>query len=159
MMPGQVRARLRTASGAWLRCSLVAGLALGACVHAGSLETHVHELQAVARQARTRGAYRCAPEELAEAESQLEFAARELQEGDPPRAREHLIIARANAYAALRLSTPGCTSSVQRRARVSARASGGALRPYAPAPVRSEPTMITAQHPLPRGSTKEHAAI
>lgn len=123
--------------------ALSAAAALGtACAHVDQLDAQLHQLQGVASQARTRGAYRCAPEELAEAEAQLEFAAGELREGDPTRAREHLILAQANANAALRLSAgPACTP-----------------RSYAPEAVRAQPS-ITAQRTLRCGSTKEHAAI
>ncbi|MDB4987150.1 MAG: Flagellar motor rotation protein MotB [Myxococcaceae bacterium] len=118
--------------------------ALAACGHVRQLDTRVQQLSELTRQARERGAYRCAPEELAEAEAQLEFATRELREGDQPRAREHLILAHANASAALRLS---------------AAAACRATRSYAPEAVRNEASMITTQLELRRGSTKEHAAI
>ncbi|MDB4977470.1 MAG: OmpA/MotB domain protein [Myxococcaceae bacterium] len=125
-----------------LACSLACCAA--SCVHAHGLDAKLVELSTLTRQAREHGAYRCAPEELAQAEAQLEFARHELREGDSPRAREHLVLAHANARAALRLSaTASCT----------------APRSYAPEAIRNEASMITTQLTLHRGSTKEHAAI
>ena len=54
--------------------------------------------------ARDSGAVRCAPYELAMAESHQAFAETELDEGDYYRAREELRIAEKNAHEALRLS-------------------------------------------------------
>ncbi len=61
-------------------------------------------LRGRAQEARAHGAYHCAPEELARSDAHLQFAAIELAEGNPARAQEHLVLADANARAALWLS-------------------------------------------------------
>lgn len=50
------------------------------------------------------GAYVCAPHELALAQANLEFAQRELEQGDPERAAEHMLESEQNAGAARILS-------------------------------------------------------
>lgn len=82
----------------------VFGLLLLGCVHPGTLRVRADDIAGVAERARQRGAYRCAPEELALAAAHLELAARELDLGDASRASEHLALAELNARAALRLS-------------------------------------------------------
>lgn len=68
-------------------------------------------LRGVIKLARDKGAYRCAPGELALAESHAEFADQELDEGDYFRAKEHIRISDWNAREALRLSgSPHCTA-------------------------------------------------
>jgi outer membrane protein OmpA-like peptidoglycan-associated protein len=57
--------------------------------------------------ARANGALKCAPIELALAESHHDFAGVELDEGDYYRARQELLIAEANAHDALRKSPRG----------------------------------------------------
>jgi OOP family OmpA-OmpF porin len=59
------------------------------------------------RQAWRQGAYKCAPRELAMAESHTEFAETELDEGDYYRARQELEIASRHAEEALRRSPAG----------------------------------------------------
>ena len=88
---------------------LITGFAgiFGGC--AGTqLRDAVGEVRAEAAQARKegRGALRCAPRELALADSNIVFAERELSEGDYFRAREHLQVAEESAQAALKLSAP-----------------------------------------------------
>jgi OmpA-OmpF porin, OOP family len=68
------------------------------------LEQNVHQVRAIAKEARDNGAYKCAPRELALAETHLEFATNELDQGDYFRARDHLQIADDNARLAHRLS-------------------------------------------------------
>jgi OOP family OmpA-OmpF porin len=68
------------------------------------LTQNVHQVRAIAKEARDNGAYRCAPRELALAETHLEFASVELDQGDYFRARDHLQIADENARLAHRLS-------------------------------------------------------
>ncbi len=68
------------------------------------LAVSVSEVRQLAKQARDNGAMRCAPRELALADTNAEFADRELGEGDYFRAREHLHQAEDNARLALRLS-------------------------------------------------------
>jgi outer membrane protein OmpA-like peptidoglycan-associated protein len=71
------------------------------------LASNGREIRTIAKQARDNGAYKCAPRELALAESNLDFASNELDQGDYFRARQHLEIADTNARAAYRLSPPG----------------------------------------------------
>jgi len=77
------------------------------------LRGNVREVRAIAKEARDRGAYKCAPRELALAETHVEFANSELDQGDYFRAREHVRIADRNAREAYNLAlrcapkTPG----------------------------------------------------
>jgi outer membrane protein OmpA-like peptidoglycan-associated protein len=92
----------------WL---LLAGLALlQAAGCAGTeLVAEARGIRGVVKTARDRGAYRCAPGELALAEAHVEFAEQELSNGDYFRARDHLGIADWNAREAMRLaSDAGC---------------------------------------------------
>ncbi|HJZ85826.1 MAG TPA: OmpA family protein [Polyangia bacterium] len=85
----------------WLAVALaLAAAAAGGCAGV-ELEGQVRGIQNLNKTARENGAYKCAPRELALAESNVEFAATELHEGDYFRAREHLRIADENARAAL----------------------------------------------------------
>jgi OOP family OmpA-OmpF porin len=68
------------------------------------LESNVHQVRSIAKEARENGAYKCAPRELALAETHLEFTENELDQGDYFRAREHLQIADDNARQAYKLS-------------------------------------------------------
>ena len=68
------------------------------------LRVNVRDLRARAGDARENGALRCAPHELALAETHTEFADRELDEGDYLRAREHLAVAERNVEEAMRRS-------------------------------------------------------
>jgi OOP family OmpA-OmpF porin len=90
--------------------AIVAGLALSGCTEAYMLEGRIDGLREITVQAREHGAYVCAPQELALAETNLEFAANDLAQGDQDRVEEHLVIADANAKAALSLS-PGTECS------------------------------------------------
>ena len=84
------------------------GLAAGC---AGTqLENNVREVRTIAKEARDNGAYKCAPRELALAETHVEFAEHELDQGDYFRARDHLHIADHNAreaYACRRATVRG----------------------------------------------------
>ncbi|HSZ82816.1 MAG TPA: OmpA family protein [Polyangia bacterium] len=81
------------------------GLSVAASGCAGlQLEQNVYQVRAIAKEARDNGAYKCAPRELALAETHLEFASTELEQGDYFRARDHLQIADENARLAHRLS-------------------------------------------------------
>ena len=76
---------------------------LGGC--AGSeLATRATGARATIQKARDSGAYKCAPRELAMAESHVDFAETELGEGDYYRARQELDVAETNAAEALRKS-------------------------------------------------------
>lgn len=96
----RVRADRASAAG------LLVAAALGACGCGASSTAAARRsaIEALARTSRERGAYRCAPEELALADAHLAFAGIELRQGDLGRAREHLVLADLNARAALRLS-------------------------------------------------------
>jgi outer membrane protein OmpA-like peptidoglycan-associated protein len=80
--------------------------ALAGC--AGSeLSAEARGIRGIIKTARDKGAYRCAPGELALAESHAEFAEQELDEGDYFRAKDHLRIADWNAREAVRLTAAG----------------------------------------------------
>jgi OOP family OmpA-OmpF porin len=90
----------------WAAWLLAVGLAsFGGAGCAGvQLESNVREVRSIAKEARDNGAYKCAPRELALAETHVEFAQRELDQGDYFRARDHVQIADRNAREAYRLS-------------------------------------------------------
>src|SRR5215471_11395124 len=68
------------------------------------LASDARQVRAIVKEARDNGAYKCAPRELALAETNLEFTQTELDQGDYFRAREHLQIADENARLAYKLS-------------------------------------------------------
>jgi outer membrane protein OmpA-like peptidoglycan-associated protein len=80
--------------------ALVVLVACGGAELGGRVDT----LHQVVKKARDNGAYKCAPEELAMAESHLAFAELELDEGDYYRAKSELAIADRNANEAIRKS-------------------------------------------------------
>jgi OmpA-OmpF porin, OOP family len=90
----------------WAALLLAVGLACfgGAGCAGVQLESNVREVRSIAKEARDNGAYKCAPRELALAETHVEFAQRELEQGDYFRARDHVQIADRNAREAYRLS-------------------------------------------------------
>jgi OmpA-OmpF porin, OOP family len=90
----------------FLTVALAALLAQAAGCAGVQLESSAHQVRAIAKEARDHGAYKCAPRELALAETNLEFTESELDQGDYFRAREHLQIADENARLAHRLSPP-----------------------------------------------------
>jgi OmpA-OmpF porin, OOP family len=81
---------------------LTAALAVS-CAGA-ELEGRTRAVDSLVAKARENGAERCAPVELAMAESHVAFAKEDLDEGDPFRAREELTIAEKNAREAVRKS-------------------------------------------------------
>ena len=86
-------------------CLAVCLLALATVGCAGmQLKSNVREVRAIAKEARDRGAYVCAPRELALAETNVEFASHELDQGDYFRARDHVRIADVNAREAYNLA-------------------------------------------------------
>ena len=87
---------------AWLAVCLLA-LAASGCAGM-QLKSNVREVRAIAKEARDRGAYACAPRELALAETNVEFASHELDQGDYFRARDHVRIADRNAREAYNLA-------------------------------------------------------
>jgi OOP family OmpA-OmpF porin len=104
----------RLSSGHRILWVALAALALAGC--AGTqLSAGVEDVREQARDARKKGALRCAPKELALSDVNATFAQQELDEGDYFRAREHLAIAEDNARAALRLSQrQGCLGVADR---------------------------------------------
>jgi OOP family OmpA-OmpF porin len=68
------------------------------------LRGRTHGIRDVIRQARDNGAYKCAPRELAMAESHLEFANAELDDGKYFPAKHEVAVSEENAHRALELS-------------------------------------------------------
>ena len=89
---------------AWFGGALAALVLLAGCQAASSLEGRIAGLRDVLEQAERNGAYQCAPRELATAQAHLHFAEEELEQGDPSRAEEHVVVAEPNVQAAFRLS-------------------------------------------------------
>ena len=93
---------------------LCTAAALAACAPAAARK-QLDSLSRIVESATRQGAAECAPEELAIARVQLEFARSELAQGEGQRAEGHLILAEPNAKAALRLATnPSCRRTAQR---------------------------------------------
>jgi OmpA-OmpF porin, OOP family len=86
--------------------SILLLLLFAGCVNTSELRGKVAGLREVAAEAKKNGADRCAPRELATAESQLLFAELELDQGFPSKAVTHVSIAEPNAHAALANSPP-----------------------------------------------------
>ena len=82
------------------------GWCIVGCASVPELSGRITALEAIVSQAQQNGALRCAPRELATAESQLEFATLELAQGFSSKARRHVDRAEPNAHAALFLSPP-----------------------------------------------------
>jgi OOP family OmpA-OmpF porin len=99
---GRQRAAALDSVAAGLAGLLIAALA-ASCAGA-ELEGRTRNVDSLVAKARENGAERCAPAELALAESHVAFAKEELDEGDPFRAREELAIAEKNAREAVRKS-------------------------------------------------------
>ncbi len=87
--------------------AFVGTLALGACTQAHVIQGRIDGLKQIAEGARESGAYTCAPQELALALAEIEFAQNELDQGDQTRALQHLTLAEPNARAAVKLSPHG----------------------------------------------------
>ena len=81
-------------------------LGCAGCALSGRLHEQVQLIGKKVANARERGAYRCAPAELARAESHLEFLEYELDEGDYRRAEFHQRIALTNVEKALEITDP-----------------------------------------------------
>lgn len=84
----------------------VIGLALLSCQRAPQLRGQIAGLRDITEQAARNGAVRCAPRELATAQSQLDFAEIELAQGFVSKAQHHVFLAEANARSAYALSPP-----------------------------------------------------
>ena len=88
---------------AWL---FLAPLATLACAQGPQLKGQIAGLEQLTKQAERNGAVRCAPRELALAQSHLKFARVELEQGFISKAKTHLERAEPNAHAAVFLSPP-----------------------------------------------------
>ncbi|MFO0686598.1 MAG: OmpA family protein [Sandaracinus sp.] len=88
-----------------LRVLAVVGLSfvLG-CGQGAILRGRISGTREIVDEAERNGARNCAPRELAVARANLEFAEREIAQGDPIRAQQHFDLAEPNARAALRLT-------------------------------------------------------
>jgi OmpA-OmpF porin, OOP family len=87
----------------WL---VLATLLLVSCAQAPQLKGQISALEKLTEQAERNGAVRCAPRELAEAQSHLKFARVELAQGFVSKAQRHIWVAQPNAHAANLLSPP-----------------------------------------------------
>jgi hypothetical protein len=76
------------------------------CARSARLEVRLAQIDGALAEAEELGAMRCAPRELAIAQSQVEFGRLEREQGDLARAFEHLDVAEANVRAAKLLSAP-----------------------------------------------------
>ena len=84
----------------------LAGLALSGCARNAPLDARIDQLAADLAEVETLGATRCAPRELAIAQSQLEFARLEREQGDTARSLAHLDVGDENLRAAKLLAAP-----------------------------------------------------
>jgi outer membrane protein OmpA-like peptidoglycan-associated protein len=82
----------------------LAALSLASCVTGNKLRAQAASVSGEADKARQAGGQRCAPREMALAEANLDFAYREIDDGNPARAAEHLKVAEANARKASEIS-------------------------------------------------------
>ncbi len=73
----------------WRYLATLFVLLLAGCTTGPTLKKEVEVMQRQLDQHWTRGAYRCSPEALAHAETELVFARTELAQGDPVRAARH----------------------------------------------------------------------
>ena len=92
---------------AWQRLLLVVALGFAWSCSGAKLKTRASAIDEVIQSARKNGAQKCAPIQLAMAESHHTFALTEWSEGDYFRAKQELAIAEANANEALRMSPIG----------------------------------------------------
>ncbi|MFL5305513.1 MAG: OmpA family protein [Polyangia bacterium] len=83
--------------------ALLIALTAAGCAGA-QMKSDIRQVRTIAKEARDNGAYKCAPRELALADTNVEFVERELNQGDYFRARDHLRVADQNAREAYRLS-------------------------------------------------------
>jgi outer membrane protein OmpA-like peptidoglycan-associated protein len=85
---------------------LSGAMIIAGCGKAPQLRGQIAGLKQITEQAERNGAVRCAPRELAEAQSHLKFAEMELDQGFVSKAQAHVWRAEANAHAAHFLSPP-----------------------------------------------------
>ncbi len=106
----------RVALVAWRFSGWLPPVAAAGC--AGTeVASNVKQVRSMIKEARDAGAYKCAPRELALAETNTDFTETELDQGDYFRAREHLEIADHNAREALRLARDLCAPKPTRKAK------------------------------------------
>jgi len=86
--------------------TLVACLFLMTCAYGAELQGKLDGVHDIIVQAEANGAYKCAPVQLAMAQSHEEFARLELKEGFLSKAKKHYAIAETNANEAYKLSPP-----------------------------------------------------
>jgi OOP family OmpA-OmpF porin len=87
-----------------LLAALLAASLLGACATGSKLRETAAVLHSDVEKAKRSGAARCAPRELALAETNVDFADHEIAYGDPVRAKGHLETAEVNVRKALEMS-------------------------------------------------------
>jgi outer membrane protein OmpA-like peptidoglycan-associated protein len=75
-----------------------------ACGQGAVLQGRIAGTREIVDEAERNGARNCAPRELAVARANLEFAEREIAQGDPIRAQQHFDLAEPNARAALHMT-------------------------------------------------------
>jgi OmpA-OmpF porin, OOP family len=86
-------------------CTLLAALCALGCAGASARDqARLGRLRSMVEDVVRAGAYVCAPHELALSQANLEFAQRELEQGDSERAAEHMLESEQNAGAARILS-------------------------------------------------------
>ncbi len=85
---------------------LLVACTLAACTTGAVLEQDAQTIRKDIARARDAGAIRCAPAELAMAETHVDFIETEIAEGDSKRAEEHVEIAREAVKKALAISDP-----------------------------------------------------
>lgn len=90
----------------WLALCAAGVVAASGCAQAPALRGKISGLEELTKQAERNGAVRCAPRELATAQSELKFARIELEQGFISKAKAHLWQAEPNAHAAVFLSPP-----------------------------------------------------
>lgn len=86
--------------------AVAAGMLLLGCARSTRLDREIDRVAGALAEAEAQGARRCAPRELAIAQSRLDFARLEREQGSVADASEHLDVAIENAQAAALLSTP-----------------------------------------------------
>ncbi len=97
---------MQRALGIKLPLALLATALLGGCVFGAKLREDAKLIEKKIQTARERGAYRCAPAELAKADANLVFLNYELDEGDFRRASFHHRAALENVNRALEITNP-----------------------------------------------------
>ena len=85
---------------------VVLGATLASCQRGPQLAGQIRGLRDITEQAERNGAVRCAPRELATAQSHLDFAEIELAQGYISKAQHHVFLAEANARSAYTQSPP-----------------------------------------------------